>query len=99
MSKFNRLTRGLALVALILPACERQTSQQDAKILAKSPTTNAPSTLSNAEAKTDLVQVRGGKFTMGDKEQLDAPVHEVAVTSFLIDKYLVTQQQFQKVMG
>jgi len=36
---------------------------------------------------------------MGDKEEVDAPPHEVAVNSFLMDRYLVTQEQFQKVMG
>lgn len=36
---------------------------------------------------------------MGDKNEIDAPPHEVAVASFLMDKHLVTQKQFQKVMG
>ncbi len=36
---------------------------------------------------------------MGDKEQIDAPPHEVTVKPFFIDKYLVTQQHFQRVMG
>jgi len=36
---------------------------------------------------------------MGDKEEVDAAPHEVVVSSFSIDRYLVTQDQFQKVMG
>ena len=36
---------------------------------------------------------------MGDKSQVDAPPHEVAVSSFYIDKNLVTQAQYQKLMG
>ncbi|MEY2407547.1 MAG: hypothetical protein QOF48_217 [Verrucomicrobiota bacterium] len=36
---------------------------------------------------------------MGDKEQADAPVHEVVVSSFQIDARLVTQEHYEKVMG
>ncbi|MBN1126661.1 MAG: formylglycine-generating enzyme family protein [Sedimentisphaerales bacterium] len=33
---------------------------------------------------------------MGDKNEPDAQPHEVALSSFYIDKYLVTQEQYQK---
>jgi formylglycine-generating enzyme required for sulfatase activity len=46
-----------------------------------------------------MVLIKGGKFTMGEKDEVDAPPHEVTVSSFLMDKYLVTQEQFQKLMG
>ena len=46
-----------------------------------------------------MVQITGGKFIMGDKNEVDAPPHEVVVSSFFIDKHLVTQEQFQKIMG
>ena len=46
-----------------------------------------------------MVQITGGKFIMGDKDEVDAPPHEAVVSSFFIDKHLVTQVQFQKVMG
>ena len=36
---------------------------------------------------------------MGDKNEVDAPLHEVVVSPFSIDKYLVTQEQYQKLMG
>jgi len=36
---------------------------------------------------------------MGDKNEVDAPPHEVVVNSFFMDKRLVTQEQFQKIMG
>ena len=36
---------------------------------------------------------------MGDKDEVDAPPHEVVVSPFLIDQYLVTQEQYQKIMG
>lgn len=48
---------------------------------------------------SDLILVVRGKFMMGDKEEVDAPPHEVTVGPFLIDKNLVTQEQYQRVMG
>jgi formylglycine-generating enzyme required for sulfatase activity len=36
---------------------------------------------------------------MGDKTEVDAPPHEITVSSFYVDKYLVTQKQFQKIAG
>jgi len=46
-----------------------------------------------------MVLIPAGKFIMGDKDEVDAPPHEVIVGAFLMDKYLVTQEQFQKVTG
>lgn len=48
---------------------------------------------------TEMIQISGGKFMMGDKDEIDAPLHETVVSSFFMDKHLVTQEQFQKVMG
>lgn len=48
---------------------------------------------------TPMVLIPAGKFIMGDKDEVDAPPHEVIVGAFLMDKYLVTQEQFQKVTG
>lgn len=36
---------------------------------------------------------------MGDKDEVDAPPHEVTVRAFLMDRHLVTQEQYQKAMG
>lgn len=49
----------------------------------------------------EMVHVDGGRFMMGsyDGEPDEKPVHEVTVTSFLIGKYQVTQELWQKVMG
>ena len=47
----------------------------------------------------EMVAIAGGKFLMGDKDEIDAPPHEVVVSAFLIDKYLVTQEHYQKIMG
>lgn len=56
-----------------------------------------------APAKTgqaaDMVLLPGGKFVMGEKSEVDAPPHEVTVSSFWMDKNLVTQGQYEKAMG
>src|SRR4029078_4082832 len=39
-----------------------------------------------------------GRFTLGDKEQIDAPPHVVSISGFLMDKNLVTPAQFKRVM-
>ena len=57
------------------------------------------STNQTASAPAEMVQIPGGKFMMGDKDEVDAPLHEVEVSSFLMDTHLVTQEQFQKLMG
>jgi formylglycine-generating enzyme len=49
--------------------------------------------------KPEMVKVAEGRFLMGDKDQSDAKPHAVSVSSFWIDKYLVTQAEFQRVMG
>ncbi len=54
----------------------------------------------------DMVRVAGGTFMMGaTEEQVDEaqvcekPVHAVTLSTFLIGKYEVTQQQWQTIMG
>ena len=56
-------------------------------------TTNATATAAA------MVSIPAGKFIMGDKDEVDAPPHEVTVSAFFIDRQLVTQQQYAKVMG
>jgi formylglycine-generating enzyme required for sulfatase activity len=36
---------------------------------------------------------------MGDPDEIDAPPHEVKLASFYIDKYLVTQEQYERLMA
>jgi len=98
MTKHNRF--GLVLLGLILlPACERQSPVPESKTSSAGSVTNTSAVPAGPEAKTGLVLIQGGRFTMGDKEQVDAPVHDVAISSFYIDRYLVTQGQFQNLMG
>ncbi|MBI3415903.1 MAG: formylglycine-generating enzyme family protein [Verrucomicrobia bacterium] len=96
----------LVLCALVLlSGCGRKASNDSANppdagpkvqsALAKvAASSNQPAT--NA---TEMVQIPGGKFMMGDKDEVDAPPHEVVVSSFLMDRHLVTQEQFQKIIG
>ena len=46
-----------------------------------------------------MVQIPAGWFTMGDETEVDAQPHQVYVSAFYIDKYLVNQEQYQRVMG
>jgi formylglycine-generating enzyme required for sulfatase activity len=47
-----------------------------------------------------MVLVPGGSFMMGDHDgRPDEKPHTVSVSSFYIDKYLVTQELYEKIMG
>jgi len=82
----------LAVLAL-LQGCERKAPDGSSK------------TASDAAGKTagqsqgEMVQIAGGRFMMGDKDEVDAPPHEVVVAPFYMDKHLVTQEHYQKIMG
>jgi formylglycine-generating enzyme required for sulfatase activity len=47
----------------------------------------------------EMVLIPKGGYTMGDKDEDDAKPHHVVISSFYLDKYLVTQEHYQKVMG
>ena len=49
----------------------------------------------------EMVPIEGGCFKMGSDKHgpLEQPVHEVCVSSFQIEKYEVTQESFQPIMG
>jgi sulfatase modifying factor 1 len=80
--------------ALALPAgCERKRPEAGAPAPAASPA--GARTASEAE----MVLLPGGAFTMGDKDEPDAIPHEVVVGPFYIDKNLVTQESYEKIMG
>jgi formylglycine-generating enzyme required for sulfatase activity len=83
----------LSAALALLQGCERKAPDSSSKTAAKGSGDAA------TESKAEMVQMRGGRFMMGDKDEVDAPPHEVAVSPFYIDKHLVTQGQYQKVMG
>ena len=96
----------LSAVLALLGGCDRTTSNDAAKTSNATsgapdarPTTSAGTNQIGADFKGGMVQIDGGRFSMGDKNEVDAPLHEVVVSPFSIDKHLVTQEQYQRVMG
>ena len=84
----------------VLPACERKIPTDSAEATSARPKQESAARNQTAtDSKADLVQIQGGRFMMGDKDEVDATPHEVVVSSFYMDKHLVTQEQYQKVMG
>jgi formylglycine-generating enzyme required for sulfatase activity len=59
--------------------------------------------VANAVPDIEMAKVNGGCYQMGDTfgdgGPNELPVHRVCVNSFYIEKYLVTQAQWQAVMG
>jgi len=80
-------------ISVILPGCKRKAPDESPVV--QDDATNAMETSSGIE----MVLLPAGRFTMGDKDELDAPPHEVAISSFYMDKYLVTQQQYETICG
>lgn len=93
MRKLCAIVSILLCILALLQGCERKTPEGDS---AASP--NAP-VQAQAGSAAEMVLIPGGTFTMGDKDEPDAPPHEVTVSPFYMDKHLVTQSQYQKAMG
>jgi len=70
---------------------------------AAAPTETAPEpTVAKAVAgQIEVVAVPGGTFEMGseDPDESDQSLHKVRLSPFIIDKYLVTQEQYENLMG
>ena len=66
------------------------------KIQNLKPKTQNPST----KGYIKMVKVEGGTFQMGSNENdSEKPIHQVTLSTFEIGKYLVTQQQWEGIMG
>jgi formylglycine-generating enzyme required for sulfatase activity len=95
----------LASALLALAGCGRKASEPGPDSPTASPPTPAPAAnpgpvVGSAGADAaDMIQLPGGRFVMGDKNEVDATPHEVVVSAFAIDRHLVSQELFQKVMG
>ncbi len=87
----------LAGTLALLPGCDRKTPADAPQLSVAAPEIAAAKPDTNLVA--DIVAITGGHFVMGDATGVDAPPHEAVVSSFYMDKYLVTQEQYQKVMG
>ena len=105
MNQFSAIRLFLFTALAVLSGCERNASVEGAKppnagqtVQTIQPKETAASNPPGTNASV-MVKIPGGKFIMGDKDEIDAPPHEVVISSFLMDRHLVTQQQFQKLMG
>ena len=95
----QRTCRWFAILASVtlalLPACERKSSEAPVQFT----NTSSANTAQSATISTqNMVWIPAGRFLMGTAVESDAPVHEISVSSFYMDKYLVTQQEYEKVM-
>jgi len=82
----------LAGTIILLGGCSRKAPDG-----ASSENKTKPET--TTESEIGMVLLPGGTFTMGDEDEIDSPPHDVTVNAFYIDKYLVTQEQYEKLMG
>ncbi len=81
------------LLAILVNGCKRKAPEEDANAPARD-TEQATS-----DSGMEMVLIPGGRFVMGDSDEIDAPPHEVLLSPFYMDKYLVTQAEFERVMG
>jgi len=93
MKKCLMTTFVLVATLAWLQGCKRETPNEAAK------TPNPNPAESKTESVAEMVLIPAGRFIMGDQTQIDATPHEVAINSFYMDKNLVTQEQYEKVMG
>jgi len=100
------LSAAVLSAAIAFSACERKPSDSVGTAQPTAPAASVPSAAKSESpppnspaAPAALVQIPAGRFMMGDKDEVDAPLHEVSVSAFLMDKNLVTQEQYEKLMG
>ena len=105
MNHSSAISLVLLCALVLLPGCGSKGANDGAnspdagRKLQSAPTKETLSLNQPATNAMEMVQILGGKFMMGDKDEVDAPPHEVVVGSFFMDRRLVTQEQFQKVVG
>jgi formylglycine-generating enzyme required for sulfatase activity len=88
---------GASLVLALLSGCERSDSRQQPVAQAIVTDTNAPAPASISPGAS-MAEVPAGHFLMGDADEVDATPHEISISSFFLDKHLVTQEEFEKLM-
>jgi len=89
----------LLSAGLLLTGCERASESDGAKPARGSLGQNASLSTNSPGAPTEMVRIPEGRFQMGDAQEPDAKPHPVTVSAFLMDKNLVTQEQYEKAMG
>ena len=92
MKRYIHVVILLSVVLILVQGCKRTDPNETPKESA-----GAPGEIKD-EARMEMALLEAGRFTMGDEKEIDATPHEVAISSFYIDKYPVTQEQYKKVM-
>ena len=89
------ITKALCWPALLLllSACERTPSKNE-----PAPAPAAAREVAAPATNVSMVLIPAGQFLMGDPSEVDATPHQVSLSAFYIDRTLVTQEQFQKLM-
>jgi len=97
---FQRFVCVICAVGLLstLAGCDRSGSMAATDTPSASVKESAPQS-SSASSLSVMVHLPAGKFIMGDKDEVDAPPHEVSISALDMDRNLVTQELYQKVMG
>jgi len=82
----------LPVTIILFQGCKQKTPEQ--------PSSEAENhAQTKTETETGMILLPDGTFIMGDEDEIDAPPHEVTISAFYIDTYLVTQEQYEKLMG
>jgi formylglycine-generating enzyme required for sulfatase activity len=90
----------LTLLTLTTGCVERrQADPPDTRQAADSPSSSElPSEI--VTSGVEMVLIPGGEFTMGNDAQQDAsPPHQVTVSPFYMDRFEVTQELYERIMG
>ena len=85
----KRHVAAVLLLSILFHGCKRKDPEDAAMAPGESTT----------ESGAEIVTVPGGRFLMGDDDEIDAAPHEVVLSPFYIDKNLVTQAEYEKVTG
>lgn len=81
------------LISILLHGCKRKAPDDAGNAQGRS------GSVSQTDSGPEMVMIAGGRFSMGDEDEIDATPHEVVVSPFYMDKYLVTQSEYERVMG
>lgn len=79
-------------ILVLAPGCKRQTPGGRSETASEGSVQTAPDGI-------EMAKIPGGRFTMGDKDEVDAPPHEVTISPFYMDRHLVTQAQYERLMA
>jgi formylglycine-generating enzyme required for sulfatase activity len=89
----SRISAAVAAAFLLAFASCRKVEQQSAAAVSAESVTTA--------GGVEMVLVPGGQFTMGSaqKGEADESPHKVQISPFSMDRYEVTQEEYERVMG